>query len=114
MHTMVFKAPGPHKIHGHQVTYKVIPDADVEAHQTDGWHLTAIQAGEARAAAVVAAAEASLESQAQAAAQQLADNAKPPTREELEQMAAKLSLPFSARVSDRKLRGLIDAALAQA
>jgi hypothetical protein len=107
MATMVFKSPGPHRIHGADVEYKVVDDSEVEGLLSDGWSMTAVEAGQARAARE-AAQEAAEEAQT---AQALHDDNKPPTREELEQMAAKYGLPFSARVSDKKLRALVEAAV---
>lgn len=52
--TMVYKAPGPHPIHGGFFDYKII-DADdgdeVEAAQAEGWFFTTPEAYEAEKAA---------------------------------------------------------------
>lgn len=110
MTMMVFKAPGPHKIHGHMVQYEVVDESLVDERIADGWFLTAIAAGEAAIAAQQAAEDAKRAAEEQEAAQALADANKPPTREEMEQMATKLGISFGPRVSDRKLRALIEAA----
>jgi hypothetical protein len=108
--TMLYKCPGPHQIHGGQFDYTVVEEEDVAQAQADGWNLTtpgAKQDFEDRKAAAQAAAELQAEKDAQAV---LADETKPPTREELEQMATKLGLPFGPRTSDKKLRELVTAA----
>lgn len=48
--TMVYKAPGPHPIHGGFFDYKIIDaddEAEVEAAQAEGWFLTTPEAAEA-------------------------------------------------------------------
>lgn len=110
MTMMVFKSPGPEKIHGQMVQFEVVDEADVDARLADGWHLTAIDAGAAYQVQLDAQADAQRAAEEQEAAQALADDTKPPTREELEQMATKLGISFGPRVSDKKLRALVDAA----
>lgn len=110
MTVMVFKAPGPEKIHGHMVEFVVVDESGVDDKLGAGWHLTAIAAGEAFLAEQQAAAEEQRAAVEQAAAKELEDDTRPPTRDELEQMATKLGIAFSARVSDRKLRKMIEAA----
>ncbi|NVO06790.1 MAG: hypothetical protein HXX19_13055 [Rhodoferax sp.] len=119
--TMLYKCPGPHDIHGGKFDYTIVDEDDIAAAQADGWYLTtpeakdAYQAAQDAEAAAAAAAkqaaedakEAEAEAQALAA---LADANKPPTRDELEQMATSLGLPFTARTSDKKLSDLIAAA----
>jgi hypothetical protein len=107
---MIFKSPGPELIHGVMVEWKIVDETQLEARLAEGWVTTAVEAGqvvEARLAAEQAARQAETERQAAAA---LSDETRPPSREELEQMAAKLGLPFNARVSDKKLRAMVDAA----
>lgn len=108
---MIFKAPGPHRIHGYDVEYKVIDEADVPEALANGWSDTAIGAGQARERAIAAEKEAQIAETENSAASALADETKPPTRDELEQMATKLGLPFRPNTSDKKLRALIDAAV---
>lgn len=108
MPTMIFKSPGPHLIHGVKVEFRVIDDEAVPQAEDDGWSLTAIDAGSARTNREKAAAESADEETAKALA-----NETPPTREELEQMATKIGIPFSARVSDKKLRALIETSIAK-
>ena len=110
MDTMLYKFPGPHPIHGGHFDYTIVPDGQVKQAQAEGWNLTtpgAKQDFEDAKAAALAAAELKAEEDAKAA---LSDSTKPPTREELEQMATKLGLPFSARVSDKKLAAMVAAA----
>lgn len=110
MTVMVFKAPGPEKIHGHMVQFVVVDEPEADDKLAAGWHLTAIAAGEAHLAEQQAAAEAQRAATEAEAVKELEDDAKPPTRDELEQMATKLGIVFSARVSDRKLRKMVEAA----
>lgn len=112
MTVMVFKAPGPEHIHGHQVQFVVVDESEVDDKLGAGWHLTAIAAGEAYIAEQAALVEAERVKAEANAARELNDDNRPPTRDELEQMAAQLGIAFSARVSDRKLRKMIEAAAA--
>jgi len=96
---MVFKAPGPDKIHGHQVQYKVIEEIEREAHLAAGWFDTAIEAGEAHLKALAEAAEAEVEQvEAKAAA----------TRDETIQKLEELGVVFDRRLGVTKLRQLVD------
>jgi hypothetical protein len=108
---MVFKSPGPDRIHGFDVQYKVVDESQVDGYMAQGWHGSAIAAGEAHVAELAAAAEAEAKAKEDQAATELADASKPPTREELEAMAKKLGIPFRGSTSDRKLRAMIDAAV---
>ena len=94
-HTMLYKAPGQHDIHGGKFDYKIVPDEQIDDALADGWHLTTPEAKQA------------LEAEA---AKALSDDTKPPTRDELEQMATKLGIAFSARTSGKRLRAQIEAA----
>lgn len=108
--TMLYRAPGPHAIHGHMLDFIIVDDDQIDAALDDGWYLTtpeAVAAVEREKAETAARAQAQAE---QEAAAKLADDTAPPTRDELEQMAAKLGLPFGPRVSDKKLRAMVDAA----
>ena len=112
---MVYRVGGPHALEAGAFDIKLVQDDDdLQASRLDGWHLDqyAAKAAEAEAAAAeTARAQAQAE---QEAAAKLADDTAPPTRDELEQMAAKLGLPFGPRVSDKKLRAMVDAATAPA
>lgn len=109
MTMMVFKSPGPEKIHGFQVQYKVVDEAEVDALVADGWHLSAVEAGQAAAAEQAVIAQAERDAQEQRIAAEI--SSKPPTREELEQKATELGLTFGPRISDKKLREMIEAAV---
>lgn len=52
--TMLYKCPGPHEIHGGHFDYVIVPEADIEEAQVQGWHLTTDQARAAREAAITA------------------------------------------------------------
>lgn len=97
--TMLYKAPGPHEIHGGHFDYTVV-DADeegaIEAAKTDGWFETTTEAKEA-ADAAKAKREAELNA--------------PPTRAELEAKAKELDIKFNDKTSDKKLADLIAASL---
>lgn len=109
---MLYKASGPKQIHGGNFSTLVVNDADEHAAAlAEGWcettpdALDAQQAEKERAAREAAAAK--------LAEQTSGDSTKAPTREELEQQAGKLGIPFSARVSDKKLGEAIAAKLAE-
>lgn len=92
---MVYKADGPHEIHGGKFDTLIVDDAEqLDAALAGGWALTTT---EAAAAASGAGAN---------------DNA-PPTRDELKQKATELGLTFAGNISNAKLAELVDAALAE-
>lgn len=97
--TMMYKAPGPHEIHGGHFDYTIV-DADeegaIEAAKADGWFETT---DEAKAAADEAKAKREAELNA------------PPSREELEAKAKELGIKFDGKTSDKKLADLIAASL---
>ena len=94
---MIYRAGGPHEIHGGRFDYIIIEDADeLAAALADGWAMTTAEA---------------LAALAPAAGTSAGDNA-PPTRAELEAKAAELGVEFSPRIGDTKLLERIEAALA--
>jgi hypothetical protein len=99
--TMLYKAPGPHELHGGNFDY-IIVDANepgaMDAAKEAGWFETTTEAKEALTLVEVAKVEVP------------ADNL-PPTRLELEQKAHELSVKFNDKTSDKKLGELISAAL---
>lgn len=103
MTMMVFKAPGPEKIHGHMVQYKVVGEGDVDGLVADGWFLTAVEAGEAKIAADKADAD---RKEAEA------DDNAAATREEIEQKLTELEVIFDRRLGTKKLSKLLDDTLA--
>lgn len=90
-HTMLYKFPGPHEIHGGRFDYTVVPDEQIEQALAEGWHLTTD--------AAKAAEEAPQEESAA------------PTRAELEAKATELGIKFDGRTSDKTLGEKIAAAL---
>lgn len=96
LQTMLYKAPGPHEIHGGRFDYTIVNDEDIEKALAAGWNLTTTEAKAAHEAAL----------------QQAADSA-PPTRDELKQKAAEMGLSFAGNISNEKLAALIEAALAE-
>jgi uncharacterized protein YunC (DUF1805 family) len=102
--TMLYKAPGPHDIHGGHYDYIVV-DADeegaIDAAKEAGWFETTTEAKAAKDTADAA----------KAAEVQKPDNLLPATRAELEQKANELGIKFNDKTSDKKLRDLIAATL---
>lgn len=92
---LVYKDGGPHQRQGGTFSHRPVHDAqEMEAALADGWHASLLAA---------------LEKPAEPVRQP--EDAKPPTRDELEQKAKELDIPFSPRVSDKKLREAIEAKL---
>jgi len=110
MPTMLYKCPGPHAIHGGQFDYTIVEDDQIDASLADGWKLTTPEAKQAHDDALAAQAAERERLAEEAASKALADDNKPPTRAELEQMAASLKLPFKPSTSDKKLADMIKAA----
>jgi hypothetical protein len=92
--TMLYKAPGPHEIHGGRFDYTIVDDDQVEATLAAGWYLTTTEAKAAH----------------QATLQDAADNA-PPTRDELKRKADDLGLSYPANIPTEKLSAMVVAAL---
>ena len=44
MTVMLYKHPGPHKLHGDMFAYVVVDEDDVADHIADGWHMTTTEA----------------------------------------------------------------------
>lgn len=99
--TMIYKAPGPHEIHGGHFDYRII-DADdegeLEQAVDDGWHLTTPAALEAHEAG-------------KSGGTKPADDNAPPTRDELITKAKELGLTFGPNTASKKLGEMIDAKL---
>mgnify|MGYP003431494799 FL=1 len=86
---MTYRAGGPWVLESGAYSLRLVADADdLQAATADGWHLDQYAARDAAAA-----------------------DAAQPTRAELEQKAAELSIKVDGRWSDRKLRDVIAAAL---
>jgi hypothetical protein len=92
--TMLYKAPGPHEIHGGRFDYTIVVDDQIEATLAAGWYLTTTEAKAAH----------------QAALQDAADNA-PSTRDELKRKADELRLQYPANIPTDRLAAMVDAAL---
>lgn len=111
---MLYKAGGPEQIHGGNFSTLVVNDAEEHAAAlADGWCETTPDALDAQQAEKERAARAAAEAAAKLAEQTSGDASKPPTREELEQKATELGIPFSARVSDKRMGEAIAAKLAE-
>jgi hypothetical protein len=101
---MLYKAGGPHDIHGGKFDTHIVHDADeLDAALAGGWHKTT---SEAKAAAEKPSTVAASSNAA------IPDDNAPPTRSELEQKARELGIDFAANIGDKKLAERIDAALA--
>ena len=100
--TMLYKAPGPHDIHGGHFDYIVV-DVDeegaIDAAKEAGWFETTAEAK--------AAFDATKEPEVKLPPNDLL----PPTRAELEQKANELGIKFNDKTSDKKLGDLIAATL---
>ena len=46
--TMVYTAPGPHKLHGLMVDYAIVNDCEVEHYLAEGWGRSPLEAVEKR------------------------------------------------------------------
>ena len=101
--TMLYKAPGPHELHGGRFDYVIVGEDDVPGALLDGWFSTTPEAQ--------AAYEESLKPKQIPAAEILPADDAPATREELEAKAKELEIKFDGRTSDKKLGDLIAAAL---
>lgn len=104
--TMVYRAPGPHQIHGFDVDYQVVDAIDVPDMLADGWFSTPTEAGEAHAGELAEQAKVI----PPAPAPDPADD-EPPTRAELEAKAKELGIKFDGRTSDKTLADRILAKL---
>ncbi len=75
--TMIYRCPGPHKLHGVDCEYKIVSEDDVESHFGEGWAKTPAEAAEGGSISEAA-----------------------PTREELEEKAAELGIKVTKRMKD--------------
>lgn len=101
--TMLYRAPGPEKIHGHDVEYTIVDASKVDEHVALGWFRTAVEAGEAHLKALAEAAEREVED--------LEDKAAA-TLEEAHQKLEELGVNFDRRLGLKKLLKLIDDTIA--
>jgi len=86
---MTYRAGGPWALESGAYSLRLVADdAELQAATAEGWHLDQYAARDAAAA-----------------------DAAQPTRAELEQKAAELSIKVDGRWSDRKLRDMISTAL---
>lgn len=46
MTVMLYKSPGPHKLHGGDFDYIIVEEAEVDKCVANGWHLTTTEARE--------------------------------------------------------------------
>lgn len=101
---MLYKAGGPHDIHGGKFDTHIVHDVDeLDTALAGGWHKTTPEAKAAAAKPVSTAA---------ASSTAIPDDNAPPTRAELEQKARELGIDFATNIGDKKLAERIDAALA--
>lgn len=98
MTVMLYKSPGPHKLHGVMVDYVIVDEADVEAKLAEGWFKTTLEADAGQSA----------EEEKQEIEE---DETRPPSREELEAQANELGLKFRSDIKDDTLLERINEAL---
>lgn len=101
--TMLYRAPGPNKLHGHDVEYTVVDAPEVEAKLAEGWFRTAIEAGESYLKALAEKAEAEVEAIEEKAMA---------TRDEAIQKLEELGATFDRRWGVSRLSKAVDEALA--
>ena len=108
---MLYKAPGVLAIHGGLFATAIVDDqAAMDDAAADGWCVGTDEAKQAKTDRDTAAVMAAEQAAEAAAVQALADETRPPSRNELEQMATSLALVFHGNTSDKKLTALIKAA----
>jgi hypothetical protein len=107
--TMLYKAPGPHAIHGGFFDHCIVPDEEIERAKSEGWFLTTPEAKAAHEAATAAAA-APVSSTPAAPAPKLIEERT--ARDDLEARARALGIGFNSRTSDKNLAKAIEDAQA--
>ena len=88
MSQMLYRYPGPHKLHGDNFDYIIVDESEIEETIEEGWFLTTTEAKEKSPL-----------------------NIHPPTREELEIKADELGISFDGRTADKTLSKKIQEAL---
>ena len=83
--TMLYKHPGPHKIHGKKFDY--IITEDIKTAIKDGWSLTTPEALEAGSKT---------------------DDNKKPTRDEVKAKADELGLEYAKNIATKKLQKMVE------
>lgn len=120
MNTMLYKAPGPHEIHGGRFDYLIVEDDKVEDALADGWHLTTPEAKAAHEASIkvepvhvqpgdtvqIDGVTDGLGEPVTFVAPESVE-ITPPTRDEIEQKASELGIKFDGRWGDKKLADAI-------
>lgn len=101
---MLYKAPGPHEIHGGRFDTLIVDEGEVEGKVADGWSLTTTEAK-------AAYEEAKLKEQADKQVVLVPNDNAPATRAELEAKAAELGLSYHPNTGDKKLGEMIEAKL---
>lgn len=107
---MLFKLGSEIQIDGRNFDTKIVNDeAEFEAAVLEGWFVTTTAVIKAEAAAKEIAARAAAEAQAAEAAKPAdqSNDSKGPTRAELEARATAANVPFSPRLSDKKLEAAV-------
>lgn len=99
---MVYRSGGECALESGSYSIKLVTDAaDLEAAQSEGWHLDQYAAKAAHEASISGSVSGAQTDEEQAA----------PTRAELEQKAAEMGVKFDGRISDKTLAARIAAAL---
>lgn len=103
--TLVYRSPGSHFAHA-GATYDYAPAVgaqELEAKLAAGWHPTL-------EAAVAAGKKPTVKTSPIPGEKAIPDDNAPPTRAELEAKANEMGLQFDGRISDSKLRKLVESA----
>lgn len=111
---MLYKAPGPHEIHGGKFDTKIVNDeAEQDEALANGWHLTTGDAKAAHEESKNGQESTTSTSNQAGSSNSTGDDNAPPTREELEQKAKELGIEFAPNIGDKKLAERIEAKLAE-
>lgn len=113
MSTMLYRCPGPHRLHDVDCEYVIVGDDEIDSHLSGGWHRTPTEAGAHKPSAAPDPERAQAEALAArnaADAQAIAGVRAWAGRATLEAKARELGLKFDGRTSDKRLQAMIEAA----
>lgn len=91
--TMVYKHPGPHKIHRNNFDYKIVADEDLFNAFDEGWYLTTEEALD--------------RGTAEAHKSEPISNAEP-SRDEVKEKADELGIEYPSNIPTSKLRKMVE------
>lgn len=93
MSTMLYKHPGPHKIHRDMFDYVIVDEDDIDAHLKKGWYLTTPEALKASKGKSKKSAP-------------IPNSA--PSRDEVKQKADELGIDYPNNIPTKKLQKLVE------